>query len=125
MIHIKSVFDTASDGDGFRVLIEPVWPRKAHREKTPLNVWLRSLAPSPSLEARFSGNLMTWEEFVAAYHRELEDKRDFIPDLQAHYRNGGLTLLHGAADADRNSAVALKMFLENETPVIVSSRVMV
>jgi len=125
MIMVKSIFDEASAGDGFRVLIEPVWPRKAHREKTPMNVWLRSLAPSPALEARFSGNLISWEEFVAGYHHELEGNRDFIRDLQEHNRNGGLTLLHGATDVDRNTAVALKMFLENETPVIGRSRVMV
>jgi uncharacterized protein YeaO (DUF488 family) len=125
MILVKSIFDEASAGDGFRVLVEPAWPRKAHREKTPMNVWLRSLAPSLALGVRFSGNLISWEEFVAGYHHELEENRDFIRDLKDHTRKGGLTLLHGASDIDRNTAVALKMFLENDTPVIGGSRVMV
>jgi uncharacterized protein YeaO (DUF488 family) len=125
MIMVKSIFDEASAGDGFRVLVEPFWPRKAHREKTHLNVWLRGLAPSPDLGASFSGNLLTWEEFVAGYHRELEENRDFIRDLQIHNRNGGLTLIHGAADEERNTAVALKMFLEKDSSPIGGSRVMV
>jgi uncharacterized protein YeaO (DUF488 family) len=69
MIMVKSIYDDASADDGFRVLIEPTWPRKAPREKTLLNAWLRDLAPSPGLEILLSHGLVTWEDFVARYYQ--------------------------------------------------------
>jgi uncharacterized protein YeaO (DUF488 family) len=114
MIHVKSIFADASASDGFRVLVEPVWPRKAPREKTILHVWLRDLAPSPELYGMYSRDLVKWEDFVTRYHGELERNRDFFRDLQDHNHNGGLTLVHGSRNEDRNTAVALKMFLEND-----------
>lgn len=113
MIKAKSIYDTASD-DAFRVFIEPAWPRKVSREKTILNVWLRDLAPSPCLYSLYSRGLVDWEDFVARYHGELERNHDFFPDLQEHMNNGGLTLVHGSRDNDRNIAVALKLLLEKE-----------
>jgi len=114
MIRVKSIFAEASDDDGFRVLVEPAWPRKAPREKTILRVWLKDLAPSPGLYSRYAGDLMTWEDFVARYHGELDRNRDFIRELQEQNHNGGLTLIHGSRNEERNTAVALKMYLEND-----------
>jgi len=114
MIRVKSIFAGASDDDGFRVLVEPAWPRKAPREKTVLHVWLKDLAPSPGLYSAYSRELVGWEDFVARYHGELDRNRDFIRDLQEQNHNGGLTLIHGSLDEDRNTAVALKMFLEDD-----------
>jgi uncharacterized protein YeaO (DUF488 family) len=113
MIKVKSIYDSASDDDAFRVLVEPVWPQNASREKTILNVWLRDLAPSAELSGQFSNGLVNWEDFIVRYHRELDRKPGFFKDLQDHDNNGGLTLLHGSRDADRNPVIALKMFLEN------------
>jgi uncharacterized protein YeaO (DUF488 family) len=114
MIKVKSIHDRASDNDAFRVLVEPVWPPKVSREKTVLNVWLRDLAPSPGLCSQYSRGLVSWDDFVARYHGELEQSREFFQDLQVHNHNGGLTLIHGSRDADRNPAIALKMLLDKE-----------
>jgi uncharacterized protein YeaO (DUF488 family) len=117
MIKVKSIHTDRSDDDGFRALVEPVWPRKAHREKTFLNIWLRDLAPSPGLASLYSNNMLKWEEFVTRYHRELDNNRSFIKDLQDHNRNGGLTLVYGSGNENCNTAVALKLFLENDDPI--------
>ncbi|RPI39829.1 MAG: DUF488 family protein [Methanoregulaceae archaeon] len=117
MIRVKSIYDRASDDDAFRVLGEPVWPTGVSREKTVLNAWLRDLAPSPGLYDQYSRGLVTWDDFVVRYHGELDRNRDFFRNLQVHNHNGGLTLIHGSRNADRNPAVALKMLLEKEDPL--------
>lgn len=114
MINVESIFTGASHNDGFRVLVEPVWPRKAPRETTILDVWLRYLAPSHGLYNLYSHDLINWEDFVTRYHQELERNRNYFKDLQDHNHNGRLTLIHGSCDDERNTAVALKMFLEKE-----------
>jgi len=114
VIQVKSIFAKVSDDDGFRVLIEPAWPRKAGHKNAAVNIWLRDLAPSPGLNDLYSGNMITWENFVARYHEELDKNREYFPDLQAHNHNGGLTLVHGSRSEGRNPAVALKMLLEND-----------
>lgn len=112
MIKVKSIFAPVTDDDGFRVLVDPVWPKKASREKTILDVWFRDLAPSPELYQLYAGNRLNWEDFVARYHSELAWQREYFPELQAHNHNGGLTILHGSRTDDRTIAVALKMFLD-------------
>jgi len=114
MIHVKSIFTRASDDDGFRILVEPFWPRRARHEKKLVDVWLRDLAPSPGLYDLYSSNMVTWEGFVARYHEELGRKNDYFPDMQSHISNGGLTLVHGSRNEGRNTAVALKMLLETD-----------
>lgn len=113
MIKVKSIFAPVTDDDGFRVFVDPIWPRRASREKTDLDVWFRDLAPSPDLYQLYASNLLKWEEFVARYHSELAWQRDYFTDLQAHNHNGGLTILHGSRNDDRNIAIALKMFLDH------------
>jgi len=112
MINVKSIFDIESDDDGFRILVEPVWPKKAHHGKTV--TWLRYLTPSPELYNKFAGDMLPWEDFVVRYHHELDRERTSLLDLQVYGRNGGLTLLYGTGTTDHNSAVALKMFFEKD-----------
>ena len=114
MIRVQSIRTEASDDDGFRVLVEPVWPRKVSREKTVLDVWLRDLAPGPGLHSPYAGDQIAWEDFVARYHDEPERCRDFFYDLQAYNHNGGLTLVPRSHHEDRYPAVALKMLLEKD-----------
>ncbi len=114
MIKVKNILLPVSDDDGFRVFADPVWPRKVSREKTVIDVWFRDLSPSPDLYAQYMNNQLAWEEFLSRYHGELAWHRDYFRDLQAHNHNGGLTILHGSKNEDRNIAVALKMFLEQD-----------
>jgi uncharacterized protein YeaO (DUF488 family) len=114
MIKVKSIFSMPSDDDGYRILVEPVWPRHAGHRRAGVNAWLRYLAPSPGLYELHASNSILWEGFVARYHGELEQYRDYFGDLLAHHHNGGLTLLHGSRNKDHNIAAALKMLLERE-----------
>jgi len=112
MINVKSIFANASDDDGFRILVEPVWPKRAPHGKTV--TWLRYLTPSLELYNRFARGTISWEDFIIQYHRELDHERKSLRDLQVYSRNGGLTLLYGSGNTDHNTAVALKMFFEKD-----------
>ena len=114
MISAKHILDSVSVDDGLRVLVEPAWPKHVGREKAVLNMWLKDLSPSVGLSKRLADHTLDWEDFVLLYSVELEKNRDFFPDLQVHNHNGGLTLLHGSPDRDRNAATALKMILDDK-----------
>ena len=103
-----------SDDDGYRILVEPVWPRQAGHKRAGVNAWLRYLAPSPGLYELYASNSIPWDGFVARYHGEQERNREYFRDLLAYHHNGGLTLLHGSQNKDYNVAAALKMLLERE-----------
>ncbi len=122
MIKVKSIFTVPSDDDGYRILVEPVWPRHAGHKRAGVNVWLRYLAPSPGLYDLYASNSVSWEGFVARYHGELERNREYFRDLQDHNHNGGLTILHGSRNNDHNVAAALKMLLEQEDQEILRIR---
>jgi uncharacterized protein YeaO (DUF488 family) len=122
MIKIKSIFTEPSDDDGYRILVEPVWPRHAGHKRAGVNVWLRYLAPSSGLYELYASNSITWESFVARYHGELVRNREYFRDLQDHNHNRGLTLLHGSRNNDQNVAAALKMLLEREDYEILRKR---
>ncbi len=112
MINVKSIFANASEDDGFRILVESVWPKKAPHGKTVR--WLRYLTPSLELYNRFASDMIAWEDFIIQYHHELDQERKSLRDLQVYSRNGGLTLLYGSGNTDQNPAIALKMFLKKD-----------
>jgi len=116
MIRVKSIYAKISDDDGLRVLVDPVWPRRAPHGRGLSPVWLRDLAPSPGLCELWSCGTIPWDGFVARYHEELRRNPEYFGDLREHDRNRGLTLLHGSHDPAHNTAVALKMFLERDGP---------
>jgi len=114
MIKAKSIRDVVLEDDRFRALIDPVWPKGVSRERTLLNAWLRDLAPSPELQARFSDNLLDGDDFVLLHSIELDRNHEYFKHLQDRNHHSGLTHLHGSPDKDQNAAVALKMLLEKE-----------
>jgi uncharacterized protein YeaO (DUF488 family) len=100
--------------DGARLLVDRLWPRGVKKEKLRLAGWLKGVAPSDSLRHWFQHDSEKWEEFQRRYSAELERNRPaWQPILQAA-RNGRVTLLFAAKDAEHNNAVALKAFLERK-----------
>jgi len=112
MIKVKSIFAKIADDDGLRVLVEPEWPRRARHGKDLSPVWLRDLAPSHGLVDLYSSDTISWEGFISRYHQELRRNQEYFSALRERNQNGGLTLLHGSRDNDHNSAIALRMLLE-------------
>jgi uncharacterized protein YeaO (DUF488 family) len=113
-LRIKRVYEPAAKDDGLRVLVDRLWPRGLAKDKAGVDQWLKDVAPSDTLRRRFHGQPAKWDEFVAAYGRELaqEPALSALMTLRALVRKQPVTLLYAARDEAHNNAVALKKFLE-------------
>ena len=103
--------------DGFRVLVEPYWPRDLAEKDAKFDQWLKEVAPSAELHQRFGPhpNVAKWAEFEECYRAELQEKHKSIECLRAKSVEGVVTLIHAAHDEDHSSAGVLKRFLEETT----------
>ncbi|MFN8160753.1 MAG: DUF488 domain-containing protein [Solirubrobacterales bacterium] len=110
-IRIKRVYEPASSDDGYRVLIDRVWPRGVSRERAALDEWARELAPSDGLRRWFGHDPGRFGEFRSRYRDELAPRRDELADLRRRAGAGVLTLLYAARDREHNNAVVLAELL--------------
>jgi len=111
-IQLKRAYEKPHRSDGFRVLIDRVWPRGVRKEDLKLDEWLRSLAPSTELRQWFGHDPEKWEQFRKRYFRELAAHPEEIQRLRAKMREGPLTIVFGSREERFNNAAALKEYLE-------------
>jgi uncharacterized protein YeaO (DUF488 family) len=112
-IHIKRVYDPPARKDGYRVLVDRLWPRGLTKEQAAVDLWLKDIAPSTSLRRWFNHDPEKWAEFQSRYSRELQQLAEQIKPLRKRAESSRVTLLYAAKDAAHNNAVALKAFLES------------
>lgn len=112
MIEIKSVYDEPSEGDGFRILVDRLWPRGLSKEKAKIDLWLKDIAPSDGLREWFSHDPDRWREFKRRYYEELKDKRELVNTIREKEKSRKVTLFFGAREEKYNNANALKEYLE-------------
>jgi uncharacterized protein YeaO (DUF488 family) len=114
MIQLKRAYEKPDSQDGFRVLVEPFWPRDLAEKDAKFDLWLKEVAPSDELHQRFGQhpNVEKWAEFEQAYRAELQGKRKSIIFMHAKSLEGVLTLVHLAHDQEHSGAAVLKAFLE-------------
>lgn len=113
MIKLKRAYEKASKEDGFRILIDRLWPRGMSKEKEHLDLWLKDIAPSTELRKEFGHDPKKWNSFIKKYSKELEDKEDIIKQIKALERkHKTITFVYGAKDEIHNNAIALKEFLK-------------
>jgi uncharacterized protein YeaO (DUF488 family) len=111
----KRIYAPASDEDGFRVLVDRLWPRGIKKQTARIDLWAKEIAPSDALRREFHGHPERWDRFVGAYRRELarEPAASAVRDLLARGKRGSvITLLYAARDEEHNNAAALKAWLE-------------
>jgi uncharacterized protein YeaO (DUF488 family) len=111
-IAIKRVYDAPDKSDGFRVLVDRVWPRGVSKEKAAVDLWMKEVGPSTQLRQWFGHDPARWDEFRKRYRDELKEKRDLLDQLRAHAAKGRLTLVYSAKDEAHNQAVVLREVLE-------------
>jgi uncharacterized protein YeaO (DUF488 family) len=112
MIHLKRVYESPSKQDGFRILIERLWPRGVSKERAALDLWLKDVAPSPELRTWFAHDPSRWDQFRERYWAELRDKEGVIALLRQYIQEKDVvTFVYAARGEKHNSAVALKEFL--------------
>jgi uncharacterized protein YeaO (DUF488 family) len=117
VIIVKRVSEQSSDDDGYRVLVERLWPRGVTKKKAKIALWLKDAGASTDLRKWFSHDPEKWEVFRRNYFEEMEKKPEVVSTLrEIIQKNKNVTLVFSAHDEIHNNAVALKEFLErNET----------
>lgn len=112
---IKRVYDAPAPNDGWRVLVDRLWPRGVTHERAQLDDWVKQVAPSPALRKWWDHDPQRFDEFSARYREELQDDvhRTAVDDLIEHAQgHSAVTLLYGAHDPNVNHALVLRDDLE-------------
>ncbi len=110
---IKRVYDSPSADDGYRVLVDRLWPRGITKEKAAIDQWLKEIAPSNEVRKRFHHDPAKWDLFKQKYFQELAQQEQLVGWLRQEAKKRRVTLLYAAKDERLNNAVALKEYLEN------------
>jgi uncharacterized protein YeaO (DUF488 family) len=110
-VRLKRVYEQAAADDGYRVLIDRLWPRGLKRDAAALDEWARELAPSTELRQWFGHDPERFAEFRRRYGVELLAQEGKLQELRRRARAGTLTLVYGARDTEHNDAVVLAELL--------------
>ena len=114
MLKIKRIYEPPERADGFRVLVDRIWPRGVSKGAAHLDLWLKEIAPSTELRKWFGHDPKRWSAFSGKYQKELSEKRDLVRQLKTlEADHGTVTLLYGAHDPSHNQAVVLSHVLKN------------
>lgn len=109
MIKIKRAYDPASDDDGYRILIDRLWPRGVSKKKAHLDAWAKELAPSTELRESFGHQEEKFPAFHRLYLKELEEpeRMEWLKEIRRKSREGTVTLVYGAKSPTYNQAVVI------------------
>lgn len=114
MINLKRIYEPYSKSDGYRILVDRLWPRGISKEKAKLDIWLKDIAPSTELRKWFNHDPRKWTDFKKKYKTELEDKREYLKEIKkADKEHKVVTVLYGAKDEEHNEAVVILEVLKN------------
>ncbi|MCL5036011.1 MAG: DUF488 domain-containing protein [Chloroflexi bacterium] len=109
MIKIKRVYDGTEKGDGYRVLVDRLWPRGVSKEKAKIDLWLKDIGPSDGLRKWFGHDPEKWKEFKKRYEMELKENEEAVDRLKHVIREEKtVTFVFAAKDEDHNNAVVLR-----------------
>jgi len=111
MIQCKRVYDAASKEDGYRVLVDRLWPRGIKKVDLTFDEWCKTLAPSTELRKAFHGETIDFAAFKKSYREELRAQKEAGEQLAARGKKGTVTLLYAAKDREQNHAVVLAEWL--------------
>lgn len=110
-VQIKRVYDDYAKQDGFRILVDRLWPRGITKEAAQVDVWLKDVAPSTELRKWFHQDRENWTEFVKKYKVELRSN-EALPALKKLIReHPKVTLLYGSKDEEHNHAEILRQLI--------------
>lgn len=112
MVTMKRIYDAPSSDDGWRVLVERLWPRGVSKDAAHLDAWEKRVAPSDALRKWYGHDPAKWDEFQRRYERELESEeaREALDELARRARRGRVTLLYASRAGEiSNAAVLLRL----------------
>ena len=108
MIQVKRIYDSVTEDDGYRVLIDRLWPRGFSKEDAKVDLWMKEIAPSTELRKWFHHDPDKWKEFQQRYKDEVVNKKELIDQLlKLEKEKKVITLLFSAKDREKNQAMVL------------------
>jgi uncharacterized protein YeaO (DUF488 family) len=112
-IHIKRIYEPAAKSDGYRLLVDRLWPRGIKKEDAHIDKWLKEIAPSNALRKWFNHEPEKWQQFKTKYHAEISGSAA-LAELRADmHKHTVITLLYAAKDEKHNQALALQQLLQH------------
>lgn len=116
IILLKRAYEEPKKEDGFRILVDRVWPRGVSKDFGQIDLWAKEITPTTTLRKWFSHEIPKWEEFKKKYTEELENRLDavdgFLETLQKHKK---VTFVYGAKDTKHTHAIVLKEYMQEKS----------
>ena len=113
MIKTRRIYDKPDTDDGFRILVDRIWPRGLKKNDVKIDLWQKDIAPSDSLRKWFNHDQSKWNEFKSRYYNELKDKQEIVKLFLEKDGQETITLLYSSKEEKYNNAIALKEYLES------------
>jgi uncharacterized protein YeaO (DUF488 family) len=113
-IKVKRIYDPYSSSDGYRVLVDRLWPRGVAKAGAHVDRWMKEVAPSTALRQWFNHDESKWSEFESRYRSELKGSSAIQELIALRDQHKHLTLLFGAKNEKYNQAVALMKMLDKK-----------
>ena len=101
---IKRVYEKPEKEDGYRILVDRLWPRGLTKEKVAADLWLKEIAPTTELRKWFNHDPDKWPDFQKKYLKEMKENKDALTTLKEKMKEGKVTILYGAKDEEHNEA---------------------
>jgi uncharacterized protein YeaO (DUF488 family) len=111
-ISLKRVYEAPSRSDGYRILVDRLWPRGLSKQNARVDLWAKEAAPSAELRRWFSHEPDRWTEFKRRYFKELRGRQESLEPILERIRAGRVTFLFASRESRFNNAVALKEYVE-------------
>jgi uncharacterized protein YeaO (DUF488 family) len=113
-IQLKRAYETGLESDGYRVLVDRLWPRGVSKQDAKIDLWLKEIAPSTDLRKWFGHDPAKWNEFRKRYAQELDNRPEIVKQLADLLEKRHVTLVYSAKNEEFNQAVALKEYLDTK-----------
>ena len=121
-LQLKRVYEKSNKGDGYRILVDRLWPRGLKKSEAKIDLWLKEIAPSNELRKWFNHDADKWKRFCTRYNKELKSKDEELNIITQHLKKSDVTLLFGASDKGHNQAVALSQYIQNKYMKIIDQK---
>lgn len=113
-IYTKRIYENPSNEDGYRVLVDQLWPRGLKKEDARIDRWVKEIAPTTELRKWYNHDPEKWTEFRRRYFEELDRCPETVSELVELARKGKVTFLFSSKETKLNNASALKEYIENK-----------
>ena len=114
MIRVKRIYEPPEVVDGYRILVDRIWPRGVSKSDAAIDEWMKQIGPSSKLRRWFGHDSSRWQEFKLCYWAELDECQHLVAQILTRARDRPVTLIYSARDTRHNQAIALLEYLSNQ-----------